>query len=193
MSSDVEICNLALQKLGAARITSLTEDSRNARSCNTAYGPMRDRELRTHVWNFARKRVVLAPDATAPVFDFLYAFSIPSDSLRVLPPNDNDLDWQIEGGKILTNTVRTISGGSAALNLVYIAQITDANAMDAAFRDALACKIAEQICEEITQSSDKKQAAVDGYKRAISDAKLANAIEQISADPPTDTWDTARL
>ena len=57
MASEVDICNRALSKLGAARITSLTEDSVNARACNAMYESVRDAELRAHPWNFAMKRV----------------------------------------------------------------------------------------------------------------------------------------
>jgi hypothetical protein len=63
-TSVVEICNRALQKLGAARITSLTQDTPNARSCNVAYNVLRKAELRSHPWSFAIKRAELAADAS---------------------------------------------------------------------------------------------------------------------------------
>lgn len=188
--SDVAICNLALQKLGATRITSLTEDSRNARSCNACYEEIRDAELRRHMWNFAIIRKTLAADATAPDFDFGYAFPLPGDCLRLLPPNDNDLDWTIENHNgrpaVLTNDGDT-------LQIRYVKRITDPTAFDAAFVEALAAKLAWHLCEEITQSNQKKADALNEYRFAISEARRTNAIEQISADPPTDTWITARL
>lgn len=185
MASEVSICNSALQKLGAARITSLTEDSRNARACNACYSEMRDAELRAHAWNFSKGRVVLAADTDAPPFDFDYAFTLPADCLRPLPPARTDLDWQIEGGQILTN-----DGDS--INLVYVKQITDVGLMDPLFRDLVACRMAMQMCEEITQSNAKKPAIQDMYKMSAAAARKANAFERISDEPPDDTWDTAR-
>jgi hypothetical protein len=185
-TSDVSICNLALQKLGAARITALTDDSRNARSCNACYTLERDKELRAHPWTFATKRIVLAPDATAPAFDFDYAFSIPQDCLRILPPNTYALDWKFESNKILTNAGDT-------LNLVYTARIEDPTVYDPCFVEALACKMAWHMCEEITQSNQKKADVASEYKFAIADAKKSNAFEKLSDTPPEDSWVAARL
>lgn len=186
MASVVGICNRGLQKLGADRITSLTQDSRNARSCNALYEIVRDAELRAHPWSFAVKRVVLAPDSTTPAFDYDYSFTLPSDCLRVLPPNDSDLDWRIEGGAILTNY-------GDSLNLRYIARITDPNLFDPLFMESLASRIAVELCEELTQSNQKGQGVRDDYKQAIREARRNNAIEKMSDEPPEDPWVTARL
>ncbi len=189
-TSDVAICNIALQKLGAARITSLAEDSVEARECNACYEQQRDAELRKHPWNFAIARVSLPADATAPAFGPANSFTLPSDFLRLLPvdPEEviNDEDWRIEGKKILTND-------SAPLQVRYIYRVTDPNEFDSLFVEALASKIAFQICEKITQSNQKKAAAAEDYKMAIAAARRINAFENVAQEPPPDPWDTARL
>lgn len=189
MASKVEIANRALQILGAKRIVSLTEDSRNARAISAAYEPVKKAELRKHTWCFATKRAQLAADATGPLFTRDNAFTLPTDCLRVLPPdpevNFNDLDWIIEGRKIVTND-------SAPLDLRYVYDVTDPNEMDALFREALSAKLAEQLCEEITQSNTKVATASAFYKDAIADAKRTNAIEKVAEKPPEDEWVTCR-
>lgn len=188
MASDVSICNSALQKLGAEAIVSLTEDSVNARECNRCYVDKRDARLRSHVWNFARKRVTLSADSTAPEGgEFLYQFTLPSDYLRVIFPRRADLDWTIEGGKLLTND------GDEIENFVYVRRVTDANTMDALFRDVLACDIALQICEKITQSTSKKEGVREDRKEALREARRINAMQRFPGEEPTDTWETARL
>jgi hypothetical protein len=62
MASKVEICNSALNMLGANNITDLTEDSKNARLLNQRYEPIRDAVFRTHAWNCLIKRIELAAD-----------------------------------------------------------------------------------------------------------------------------------
>ena len=52
-SNDYEIVNLALVRLGATRITSLADGSRNANEANAIYGLIRDEVLRSHPWGFA--------------------------------------------------------------------------------------------------------------------------------------------
>lgn len=186
MASIVQICNIALQKLGAERITSLTQDHPNARHCNVAYEPMRDAELRAHPWSFAKSRVTLAPDATAPAFDYDYQFTLPSDCVRPLLPPTYALDWKLEGGKILTN-----DGDS--IDLVYVARVTDPNLMDPLFREMLSCRIALQLCEAITQSNTKKESIREDYKAAQREARRVNAIEHTAEDTPDDDWIMARL
>ncbi len=65
MATDEEIVNLALVQIGADRITSLTQETKNAREANAIYDLVRDATLRAHPWNFAIKRVALN---TADVF-----------------------------------------------------------------------------------------------------------------------------
>lgn len=190
MASKVEIANRALQLLGAKRIASFGEDSRNARAVNAAYESIKLSELRKHPWNFAIKRASLAANSTAPAFTKTNAFPLPADFVRLLAqdPEDNlnDLDWQIEGRQIITND-------SAPLEIRYIYDVTDPNEMDALFREALSAKIAEALCEEITQSNSKIANAQLVYKDVIAEAKRGNAIERVSQKPPEDEWVTKRL
>lgn len=176
---------MALQKLGAARINSLTEDSRNARSCNACYEFLRDEELSAYPWNFAKTRVVLAASATAPAFDLDYAFPIPSDAVTILLPNRTLLDWKVEqqGGQtcILTND-------GPSINLIYIARVTDPTRFDQAFALALAYKMAFHMAEEITQSQEKKEEAFQAYKEVIARARRNNSFQNEAQDAPTDTW-----
>jgi hypothetical protein len=189
MATKVEIANRALQILGAKRIVSLTEDSRNARSIAAAFESVKRAELRKHPWSFAIKRAQLAADATAPLFTRSNSFPLPSDFIRLLSPdpevNFNDLDWIIEGRNVITND-------SAPLDVRYIYDVTDPNIFDTLFREVLAAKLAEQLCEEITQSNTKVVTAQTFYKDVIAEARRSNAIEKVSEKPPEDEWITCR-
>lgn len=189
MASKVEIANRALQLLGAKRITSLTEDSRNARAINAAYEPVKLSLLRKHTWSCATKRAQLAASSTAPLFGKENSFPLPSDWVRSLPLDPeyqyNDDDRVVEGRNILTNE-------SAPLDLRYIYNVTDPNEMDASFREVFAAELAEALCEEITQSNTKMATIVVAKKEALAEAKRANAIEKPAEQPPEDPWVTVR-
>lgn len=191
MPSEVDICNLALQRLGAKSITSLSDDSTNARECNRVYAHARDSELRAHPWSFARTRVQLAASSTAPTFEYARAYPLPSDYIRIIPNNGRlgqnvQDDLQIENGSILSND-------SSPLNLTYIRRVTDPNLFDQTFIDLLATRISRDLCEKITQSNTKFQIMQAEYEEAKATARRINAFERPPQESPEDPWITARL
>ncbi len=188
-TSYVSICNLALQKIGGARIAELSEASKNARECNACYEHVRDKELRTNKWKFTLSRVTLAPSSTSPDFTYKYAFPLPHDCLRPIFPARLGLDWKVENHdgvpSILTNDGDT-------LQVRYVQAVTDPTMFDPLFVEAYACSIALQICESITQSNSKKEAAERAYIHAIREARRLNAIEIGPYKQPVDEWLAAR-
>lgn len=187
MASETSISNRALQKLGAARITSLSESSSEARACNAVYEILRDAELRAHPWNFATARAQLSADSIPPAFGKANSFNLPVDCLKVREDDVNTLnkDWLIEGRKILTD-----EGGP--LNLRYTKKVEDVSLMDPLFQEVLSCRMAIEMCEELTQSNSKKESLKDDYKNAVREARRSNAIERIAQQPPEDEWVTVR-
>ncbi len=117
MASVVEICNGALNQLGATTILSLTEDSKNARLCNQRFTQVRDAVFRSHPWNCLQKRQELAADTDAPAWGFKFAYTLPADCLRLLRILDYDSNYKVEGRKILSNT--------SSMKILYIARVTD--------------------------------------------------------------------
>lgn len=190
MTSETTIANLALQILGAPRITSIDDtESKSAREIKACFETLRDAELQKHPWRFATKRDTLAPSAVEPAFEFDNAFPLPADCLRVLPPNRNDLDWTFENHEgaesILTN-----DGDS--LEIEYIFRATNTAIFHACFVAMLAARIADHCCEAITQSNQKKEAAKLEYKEARAAARRQNAFAKVSGETPEDTWISAR-
>ena len=188
MASEVGICNGALQRLGAARITSLDDNTKNARECNAAYERRRDAVLRKHRWSFAITRAELAADSVSPVGSTAPAnyFTLPTDCLRVLLPDSVVTDWAVEGRKIATNW-------AAPLELRYIKKVTDPNTMDALFREALSLDLALTMCETITGSNQKAEGLRNELRDVMAEAKRINAIELPAGEIREDDWLTARL
>ena len=89
MASVVDICNGALNQLGATTILSLTEDSKNARLCNSRFTQVRDALFRTHPWNCLQKRTELAKDTATPAWGFSSQFTLPADCLMENFTNKN--------------------------------------------------------------------------------------------------------
>lgn len=201
MASEVDICNRALIKLGAATIISLDDDDPKATALNVSYQLVRDAELRRRRWRFSLKRASLPALSDAPAFGFNYQFQLPSEPicLRVIQVGEfhvglDSADYRgssnslfsIENGKILTSL-------AAPLKMRYIAQITDTSLFDAAFVEALASRLAYECCERITQSDSKRQLAMSDYRMSIREATLSNALEVPPEHIADDSWITARL
>ncbi|WP_137924652.1 hypothetical protein [Cupriavidus sp. 2SB] len=95
MASQVDICNLALSRLGdAATVASIDppEGSPQAGRCKQWYPICRDLVLEAHPWSFATRRVALANlPAVTPSWQF--AYGKPADCLKawaVLPSDALD-------------------------------------------------------------------------------------------------------
>lgn len=199
MASQVEIANRALTKLGAARIISLDDDVKQARSVKSMFDIVRDAEMRAHIWSFTVKRKSLAALSSTPDWGFDYEYQVPPDYLRILQVNDiypgpslddyrnaATAEYSIENKKILANF-------AAPLKIRYIARIEDTSLWDATFIEAFASRLAMEMCEDLTQSSTKKTDAQNDYKRALTDAIRSGAVEQPPVDLPDDSWMLSRL
>lgn len=187
MASEIDIVNRALQRLGAQRIQSLDQDHPNARSAAAAYPLVRDRLLRSYPWGFAIRRVLLPALSERTTFGGLYRYPLPSDFLRLLPPEGtNKRDWRIEGPEIVT-------ADGPPLAVRYIARVTDATQFDAAFAEALSALLAVELAYEINQSIGVVQLAQAAYAQAITEAKRVGAFETPPQEFPEDDWIVAML
>jgi hypothetical protein len=137
--------------LGAQTISAIDEDDDRAILAANLYESTRDAVLRSHPWNCAVKRVVLAPDTTAPAFDYTAAFTLPADCLRVLQVGQEgyEVDYKVESGKILC------SGTSLALK--YIWKNTTESTWDSMLVKAMELHMAAAMAYPITMSAAKEE------------------------------------
>jgi len=175
MASVVEICNSALNQLGASTILSLTENSKNGRLMNARYETIRDNVLRSHPWNSAVKRRALAAESVTPAWGFKKQYVLPSDCLRLLQLENYDHDYKIEGRRILTN--------DTTCKILYIARITDPNEMDVMLRETISAAIAADVAYAVTANSALAERYNDRYLLKLKDAKHTDATEGYNTDP----------
>ena len=185
MASTVDIANFALNNLGAFNITSLDENSKAARVVNQRYESVRDAVFRAHPWNCLINRASLAQETSTPAFGYTYQYALPTDPfcLRVLEfsngslsyPQDNITNntggpvFVIEGRKLLTDE------GSAQIK--YIGRVTDTQLYDASLTEALAARLAAEICYTITGSTSMVQIQTSLYEAKINEARFNDATE----------------
>lgn len=172
-SSDVEICNRALDAIGARIITSLTDGTREAGLCARYYEQVRDDILRSHPWNCATKRASLAASVTAPAHGFAYAYPLPSDCLRVVEVAGEDEDggaWQVEAGSIVTDL-------TAPLNIRYIYRVEAAVLLDPLLVSAIAARLAMELAQPLTGSAEMRQRMEQEFRTRLRAARSADGQE----------------
>ena len=193
MPSVVDICNEAMDLLGAATIASLTENSKEARLCNRRFDTVRDAVLRSHPWNVAVTRASLAKDADAPAFGFASQFTLPTSPycLRVLSfwntsvdnnvaAYDSNVMYKIEGRKVLSN--------EGSCKITYISRVTDTEQFDSLLSSAIAHRLASETAYAITGSNSVSQAMQAMYEARLREAKSVDAMEGYPEQPQANEY-----
>lgn len=185
------ICNLALDVLKEAPISSIDDDRPIALWCKRNFAVQRDGALAKANWNFAMKRQSIAADADAPEFGWDYAYTLPADCIRVVPltydgrSEGRPVAHEVEGGKVLTNL-------SGPLKVRFVRRTEDYAAYHPLFIDYLTARLARRMAHWLTGKSSYMQIADGLLKEAWQEAWLADAIEGDTPRPADDDWIDAR-
>ena len=91
--TDIDLCNEALDLVGASPIQSFADGTIEADVCARLFPNVRDRVLREYPWNCAQTRSTLPLYLHDPAWGFSYAYELPNTPdycLRVLSIAQND-------------------------------------------------------------------------------------------------------
>lgn len=193
VASLVGLCNLSLSLLGAQAIAALDEASPEARACALHLTPCLEAVLRDHPWNFATRRVVLAPVAGLTPPGWTYAYALPPDCLLarelVVPagaaPARFSLEYDPQAGRVLLTDL----GGAA---LVYTTRTEDVAGFDPLFVQALGWRLAAHLAMPLTRDRALMQMAQTLYLNTLSQAQRADANEGVPETPRDPSWIAAR-
>lgn len=182
--TQVSICNLTLIRCGAARISSISQDTKTAVALNAIWDLSVDIVMAAHPWNFAIKRATLAPTANTPEYEYDYEYDLPSDCLRILVEEDQDVDYVIEDGKILTDEDELV--------LSYIYRNDDPTAWSPGFANALSWYLVTQIGFTLTQQTKLVEMGEKMYKAALAEARYVDGAEGIPKNLDASDWALSR-
>lgn len=190
MASKVQICNIALTQLGKPTIVSLSDQTENARRCNTLYDDVRKMVLEAHPWNGCTKQAELNLLAGTPEFGYTYIFQLPTDCLRPLKSDQdvgNERLWEQKGDKIYTD--------HGTLKMEYIYDNEDTTLFSPGLVLALSARLEAELAYPITGSTTLAQAKLEVYNSLkLPEAKSLDA--QVGkaqvADDAQDGWIQSR-
>lgn len=181
--SEVSICNAALVKLGQDLISSLTQDTKNARLCNNAYYRLRNKVLEDGKWKFATKTVELPSidgDVFTPPLDWQYAFQLPVDFLKMVRGDDWKLEYEIVDGYLCANF--------DPVTIKYVWENTNTQQYSYAFAECLSWRIAAELAYACTNSTTVAETMMKGYDMDLKTARYNDAHKQSPQGPVVDSW-----
>lgn len=175
VNSAVEICNLALGHLGSFdTVEDITSPVEEVEKVMARWYPISRRyALRIMIPNFAKTRRLVAKKVAAPAFGYSYAYSYPSDAVRVLGFGDideKDLSYNIETddatGLLEIQTDMDFTGG---MKLRFVKDVTDVTKYTPDFVMLLSYVLAKNTALSITQDRQKAADATDMLKYAMAE------------------------
>lgn len=200
--SDIQICNLALDHLGAnSEIESFTETSTPAKTCKRWYDVCRRQVLEAFNWNFARRRTTLALHSDDPPDTWLFRYQYPSDCLKArLIQNPFDAAgipcWPVNlqlgemtdaiPFEIATNDAgdqRTILTDMEQAILVYTMDQKKPEMFSMWFVETLSHLMAARMAMKITQKKALRDGEYQAYINSLASAPGQEAQEGVEPAP----------
>jgi hypothetical protein len=170
--------------LGDKTIADFDEGNDRATLAANLYPFVRDDMLRSHFWNCATKRVLLAPEVTAPAFDYAHQFALPGDFLRVRQVGQDyeEIEYTVESGKLLCDL--------NPLPLIYIWRNETPASWDTMLIHVMTLAMAAQMAYPITKSSLAEETRFKQLEMALRRARAVDGQDT----PPEDfgTFDLVR-
>ena len=201
MASAVDICNLALARLGdEATVSAISpaDGSVQAMHCARFYPIARDMMMEAHPWKFAFRRAAIAT-TTDKARGWAFAYAMPSGCLKVLAIKHSE-DYALTEGaeyEIGANDSGTmlIYTNQEDANLEYIALTTDTSKFTPLFVDALSWLLASYLAGPLLKGDVGMNAgrnAFANFRVAFSMAANSDADQRNVTPTHTPDWIGAR-
>ena len=191
--SDVDICNIALSRLGERnRIQSLDSAADNTTAavlCRENYALARDCVLEAAPWDFALVRTfALALVATDEEAAWKFIYARPADAAHLLNADDGTTGVRYELQQPYVTGLRegqlVIYSNVQDLKLNYIARATDPSKWSGLFVNALAWRLASDLALPLTRQQKLQTLASAQYEQAIAEALAHTLNEDQPPVPP---------
>ncbi len=177
-TSKVEISNLALSWLAGNPITSLDDDSVEARLCKANYAPSRRAVLESREWTFAVDRVQISRLVALPIFGYSYQFLKPTKMLYSIgvydPKNANDphapqIAHVFEDDYIMANI--------QLINVKYIIDQANTKKFTPLFDQALAAHLAMNIAIPLTENKSMFESMFNLFNNNLDNAAASDGLQ----------------
>jgi hypothetical protein len=189
MTDQLSLYNGALLKLGQPRLVTLTDEGKARRALDDVYAKRVKACLEEALWNFAlRLQQLETSPSVGSNFGYSYVFDKPDDWLRTAGVTTDGY-----GKNPLLNYDDRGSFIFADIDTIYMTYVSndedygmDLGMWPESFVAFVEADLALQTCEDITGSTEKKQALEKERKLAKARASTNDAMnEPVTRYPPT--------
>lgn len=188
MATKTEILNKALTQVGAAPVTSIDDDSTNAKVMARVYDSSLRSILSECKWNFATKRALLAVSTDSLSWYDTgegIVYQKPSDIVRIFGTNSPSAQWREEGDYIVSDT--------SGLGIRYVYFLETASKFPASFVDAFVDRLSADIAFQIVNSASLGQTYKEVYEKvSLPKAMSQNSQVGIQQTMQDDAWELAK-
>lgn len=168
-ATDISICNAALLMSGADDINSFSDNTTEAKLCNSVYQDTKKMLLQYHPWRFSLAQKDLGGALVAtPEFEFRYQYQLPTDFLRMLYIKD-DVGYKIYGTKIYTDNPTCV--------IVYQVDVSE-SAMPAYFVRCLQFHLAKIFTLSLQEDLDKMSMFDRAADKEVARARSIDSQQQ---------------
>lgn len=186
--SKTDIVNKALTLVGATPVTSIDDDTNNARVVSRVYEISLRSILSECKWNFATKRAALSVLAdTLAWYDTgeSIVYQKPTDMIRIFGVSSPNVVWREEGDYIISDT--------SGLGVRYVYFLDTPSKYPSYFIDALIIRLAADIAYMIVNSKELGEAFTKMYE-GVSLTKAMSANSQVGRQQilQDDAWELAK-
>lgn len=187
-TSKVELINKALTLVGANPITSIDDDTNNARIVLRVYDIALRSILSECKWNFATVRQLLVTVTdTLDWYDTgeTYVYQKPVDAIRIFGTNDADAKWREEGDFIISDT--------SALGVRYVQYVDNPDKYPSSFIDAFSDRLCADIAFMVLNSLATAQTFQEKYEKvSLPKARAENSQLGTQQTLKDDAWELAK-
>lgn len=188
VTSEVDICNLALARLGQTKAIASVETPETPVEdlCALHYPMARRGLLRAYIFNFAKKLDQLTADPSeTPAYGFATAYALPNDFIRLLTLGDHTQNddvpaslYEIVGRYIYTDEVD--DADTDTINIQYVYDNVVVSQWDTLFVNLMRLQLAKDMAYGFTL----KPSLVVSVDNELADVKLQAAAIAGQEKPP---------
>jgi len=193
LTSEIDICNDAIARLGGKFITSIYNPVTHTETLlSSIYAKNRRIVLRSAVWNFAKTlKTIAKSNEVTPGFSAVYP--LPNDFIRFLGVQNMDLmGSQVDRYMLSDNKLYLKDSSADSIVLTYIKDVTDVTRYDALFTEALSLRLAYNLQFALSGKNTTSDRLLQEYLNALQDAKMIDGQEQKPIRVQRSRWMSAR-